>query len=169
MVKGKLLSWGSPDRTGAVPRCRRLEGRTAAGREDDPSSYSGTSGARASRAARAADRLLPDDTFAQSCRCSVDSACQQRNTLYERSGICCTRKSGGSVAWAVLSLGVLTAFLLLAVLGAMREVVLVRGELEAFGQLVKRPPPPSYVEAALPASLVGVLEETRASAGDDAG
>jgi len=49
----------------------------------------------------------------------------------------------------------------------MREVVLVRGELEAFGQLVKRPPPPSYVEAALPASLVGVLEETRASAGDD--
>ena len=62
--------------------------------------------------------------------------------------------------WVVLGLGVLTVLLLLAVLGAMREVVLVRGELEAFGQLVKRPPPPSFVDAVLPAPLVDVLEET---------
>jgi hypothetical protein len=73
------------------------------------------------------------------------------------------------MVWVVLSLGVLTVFLLLAVLGAMREVVLMRGELEAFGQLVKRPPPPSYVEATLPAPLVDVLDETLAPGVDDGG
>lgn len=62
------------------------------------------------------------------------------------------------MAWMVVGLGVLTVFLLLAVLGAMREVVLLRGELEAFGQLVKRPPPPSYVDASLPSALVGAIE-----------
>jgi len=47
-------------------------------------------------------------------------------------------------------LGLIVLFLLLAVLGALREVAILRGEIAAWSQLVKRPPPPSYVGRQIP-------------------
>jgi hypothetical protein len=47
---------------------------------------------------------------------------------------------------AALVVGALTVFLLLAVLGAMREVTLLRGETGALAQLIKSPPPPTFVQ-----------------------
>jgi hypothetical protein len=47
----------------------------------------------------------------------------------------------------VALVGALTAFLLLAVLGAMREVTLLWGQTEALAQPIKSPPPTTSVQA----------------------
>lgn len=60
--------------------------------------------------------------------------------------------------WAVLALATTTVFFLLAVLGAMRETVLLRGQVEALSQLVRHPPPPSYVGGRAPEALVRAIE-----------
>ena len=59
---------------------------------------------------------------------------------------------------ALAGLGVVTLFLLLATLGSMREVVLMRGEVEALAQLVKRPPPPSFVDDVIPPAFAKLIE-----------
>jgi hypothetical protein len=46
---------------------------------------------------------------------------------------------------AIAALTVVVVFLLLAVLGAMREVVVLRGDVKAFTDLVQRPPAPTFV------------------------
>jgi hypothetical protein len=47
---------------------------------------------------------------------------------------------------AALVVGALTMFLLLAVLGTMREVTLLSGETGALAQLIKSPPPATFVQ-----------------------
>jgi hypothetical protein len=59
---------------------------------------------------------------------------------------------------AVWGLAALTLFLALAVLGSMRETVLLRGEVEALSQLIKNPPPPSFIGSTTPNTLRKVLE-----------
>lgn len=59
---------------------------------------------------------------------------------------------------ALIALAGLTSFFCLAVLGAMREVVLLRGEVKAFRDIVQRPPPPSFVHERIPAALIAELE-----------
>jgi thioredoxin-related protein len=58
----------------------------------------------------------------------------------------------------VVVLGGLTLFLILAVLGSMRETVLLRGEVEALSQLITSPPPPSFIDRPVPDSLRKILE-----------
>lgn len=67
----------------------------------------------------------------------------------------------------VVALAVLTGFLLLAILGAMREVTLLRGEVEAFAQLIKSPPAPSFVRTQAPDALKRVLRARVPAAGVD--
>lgn len=57
---------------------------------------------------------------------------------------------------AIAVLGVIVVFLLLAVLGAMREVVVLRGDVKGFTDLVQRPPAPTFVaeHGHLPAALI---------------
>jgi hypothetical protein len=59
---------------------------------------------------------------------------------------------------ALILLGGLTLFLALAVLGSMRETVLLRGEVDALSQLITSPPPPSFVGGPAPDDLRRLLE-----------
>lgn len=59
---------------------------------------------------------------------------------------------------------VLTAFSVitgLAALGAMREIVILRGELHAFDQLVRHPPPPGYLGDRIPDAMIRRLGDAR--------
>jgi len=58
---------------------------------------------------------------------------------------------------AIAGLAVLVVFLTLAVLGAMREVVVLRGDVKAFRDLVQRPPAPSFVGGRLPSLMSKML------------
>ena len=49
--------------------------------------------------------------------------------------------------------------LILLVVGMMREIVVLRGEIAAFADLIKHPPPPTYVGRDLPDRLRESLEE----------
>jgi len=63
-----------------------------------------------------------------------------------------------AVIWSVVALGALLAVLFLAVLGAMRETVRLRGEVNVLADLVRNPPAPSYVGGRAPDALVRALE-----------
>lgn len=68
--------------------------------------------------------------------------------------------------WIVIgALGALTVFLFLAVLGAMREIVMLRGDVQGFRQLIQSPPPPSFVSDRLPDALVRRLKPQASSNG----
>jgi hypothetical protein len=60
-------------------------------------------------------------------------------------------------------LGGFSAFLLLAHLGTMREVVLLRGDVKVFRDLIQHPPAPSFVNGRLPDELVNKLSERDAT------
>lgn len=53
-------------------------------------------------------------------------------------------------------------FLVLVILGVMREVVLLRGEVVSLANLVTRAPQPSYLGQQLPAPLIQALEANNA-------
>lgn len=59
--------------------------------------------------------------------------------------------------WVVLALPAVVVFLLLALLGVMRETVLLRGEVKAFQDLIRRPPPPKFVNGHMPEALTRAL------------
>jgi hypothetical protein len=59
---------------------------------------------------------------------------------------------------ALALLGALTLFLALAVLGSMRETVILRVEVEALSQLITSPPPPSFIDGPAPGDLRRLLE-----------
>jgi hypothetical protein len=59
---------------------------------------------------------------------------------------------------ALALLGALTLFLALAVLGSMRETVILRVEVEALSQLITSPPPPSFIGGPAPGDLRRLLE-----------
>lgn len=60
---------------------------------------------------------------------------------------------GAPTAIALIATAALTVFLVLCVLGTMREAALLRGEVKALSDLVRHPPPPSYVGDEAPALL----------------
>jgi len=67
--------------------------------------------------------------------------------------------------WQVLALAAAVGFLLLVVLGALREVMVLRGEVAGLSQLITDPPPPSFVHAdngsdtRAPDALIRALQE----------
>jgi len=62
-----------------------------------------------------------------------------------------------AIWYVIAAQSVILAFLLLAVLGAMREIVILRGDVKAFRDLVQRPPAPSFVHDGLPPALANEL------------
>lgn len=68
--------------------------------------------------------------------------------------------------WIVIAVeGGLTVFLLLAVLGAMREIALLRSDVRVFRELVQRPPAPSFVGERMPEVLARELQRVAWSQG----
>lgn len=63
----------------------------------------------------------------------------------------------------VVGLVSVTLFLALAVLGSMRETVLLRGEVKALSQLITSPPPPSFVRGRVPDALRKTLQQLHAA------
>lgn len=59
---------------------------------------------------------------------------------------------------ALVLLICVNVFLALAALGAMREMGLLRAEVDAWQDLVKNPPPPSFIGAEPPPALAEVLQ-----------
>lgn len=68
--------------------------------------------------------------------------------------------------WVVIAAqGTVTVFLLLAVLGAMREITLLRSDVRIFRDLIQRPPAPSFVGGRMPDVLARELERVAWSDG----
>jgi hypothetical protein len=64
------------------------------------------------------------------------------------------------MALALAGAYAVTGFLVLAMLGAMREIVLLRAEVATLSRLIRYPPEPSYAQerASVPAMLAPLLE-----------
>lgn len=68
---------------------------------------------------------------------------------------------------AIVGLVVPAAALALGVLGAMRETMILRSEVEALAQLIKNPPAPSYVDRELPESAVRAIRNLELESDSD--
>lgn len=61
---------------------------------------------------------------------------------------------------ALVVTAVATVFLYLVTLTLMREVVLLRGEVDSISTLIKNPPPPSFVGELAPAGLRDLIRQS---------
>lgn len=70
-----------------------------------------------------------------------------------------------AIEWiAIAALAAITGGLWLALLGMMREIVLLRSDVKVFRELVQQPPAPSFVGERAPAALTAVLADRPATA-----